>query len=113
MSNKLGVYLGRFSPFHVGHDVVVDTMVIDFDFKYEDVLLIIGSSTTQGSMRHMFDYSERRRWIKRVYPDLNIVGLADFPSSNDIWFQMLVDIINLKGRRIEDCVFYTGCMEDV
>lgn len=111
--DNLRVYIGRLSPMHIGHETVIDTMQIDAKFNDDNVLIILGSANTQGTMRHMFSYSERRRFIRGVYPDISIVPLPDCPNDNDTWFQMLEDIIHLKGRLIKDCVFYAGCMEDV
>ena len=113
MQNKLRVYLGRFSPMHLGHEYVIETMLIDADHDWTNCMIIIGSANTQQSLRHFFSYGERRSFILEHYPEARIAALPDFPNNNDDWFQAISDLITLKGHNVEDAWFYAGCQEDV
>lgn len=68
MKYKLGIYLGRFQPFHNGHKAIVDKMLEEC----EEVLIVIGSSDKKGTLRNPFPSWERAMMIKEVYPDSRV-----------------------------------------
>jgi hypothetical protein len=84
------------------------------DFGLDDSLLIIGSTSNTGSLRYLFSYCERRQLIKKLFPQLKIVGLADFFNLKE-WLAALDDLLSvafpLKSK--EDFIFLTGSDEDV
>jgi cytidyltransferase-like protein len=43
---KLGMYLGRFQPFHNGHKAIVDKMLEEC----EEVVIVVGSADKMGTM---------------------------------------------------------------
>lgn len=63
--HKLGMYLGRFQPFHNGHKAIVDKMLEEC----EQVLIVVSSSDKKGIFRNPFPSWERAMMIKEVYPD--------------------------------------------
>lgn len=109
-NKKFGIYIGRFSPLHKGHEAVIDQMIIDFG--YGNCLVLIGSPNAELSQRNIFPYLVRRQFVKRVYPYLNTLPLTDF-DDNFSWMTSIEDIISLLGYVKEDVVFYGGCQEDV
>lgn len=110
MEKKFGVFVGRFSPLHVGHEAVIKGMIEAFGL--ENCLIILGSSNAQISFRHLFSYEERRRFIKEIFGDIAVIGLPDYPT-NEEWILALDDILALLGISKEDVVFFGGCEEDV
>ncbi len=62
---KLGLYIGRFQPFHNGHASVVEKMLE----KCEKVLIAIGSAQEKGTMKNPFPAWERAAMISGVYED--------------------------------------------
>lgn len=111
MANSLKVYIGRFSPIHLGHIAIIDQMLDDAKI-FSDTLILIGSANTPQSLRHFFSYKERKDMIRLIYPNIDIAPLPDFPNKNDEWFDCILDLIILKGD-YTDVQFYAGCKEDV
>lgn len=56
---KLGMYLGRFQPFHNGHKAIVDRMLEEC----EKVLIVVGSSQEKGTVKNPFPAWERCQMI--------------------------------------------------
>lgn len=102
--------MGRFSPLHIGHEVVIKGMIDTFGV--ENCLIILGSSNAPISFRHIFSYEDRRRFIKEVFGDIAIVGLPDY-STNEEWLLALDDILALRNVDKGEVVFFGGCEEDV
>lgn len=108
---SFGVYCGRFNPIHAGHEVVINKMLCTFGFHRS--LLIIGSANTPQSLRHFFSYEERRALIKKLFPDLKVVGLGDFNTSDAEWMLALDDLLISAGTDPLKATFFGGCEEDV
>jgi nicotinamide mononucleotide adenylyltransferase len=108
---KLGVYVGRFSPLHLGHEAVIKSMLKTHGYK--NSVLVIGGSNHIVDERHPFSYNDRRNIIAHRYPKMAVVGIPDYESDAD-WLTALLDITNLKANSdYTDVVFYAGCAEDV
>ena len=75
-------------------------------------MVVIGSATAPQSMRHFFSYADRRGFLRELYPDLTVTGLADFPTDRE-WLLALDDQIALMRKPEESVVFFGGCREDV
>jgi bifunctional NMN adenylyltransferase/nudix hydrolase len=108
---KYGAYVGRFNPIHLAHKHVLAEML--HQHGPQNSLLIIGSANTPWSLRHFFSYDERRGFIKKMFPDVRIVGIPDFPNSDLIWLQALDDMLHAAGIDPEEVTFYGGCEEDM
>lgn len=111
--SPIGITVGRFCPLHLGHQRIIKQMINDVGPK--NSLIMIGSSNSPISWRVLFDYVDRRRWIKRIFPDIRVIGMPDAPNNDSMWFTMLDDYIssifsNIKNREV---IFYGGCSEDV
>ena len=110
--NKIGVFVGRLSPLHIGHEKIIDKMI-----EYcglENCIVFIGSSASPLSWRVLFSYNDRERWLRRLYgKDIRIVGMPDVLLSDTQWLEMLDDYINAIFPEEKDVVFYGGCSEDV
>jgi nicotinamide mononucleotide adenylyltransferase len=108
--NKFAVYCGRFNPIHVGHEAVINDMVK----KYGEIncLIVVGSSNADFSLRHFFNYQERRNFIKKLYPKIKIVGLPDFPTDEE-WLVALDDLITALGINPREAIYFGGCKEDI
>jgi cytidyltransferase-like protein len=72
---KLGMYLGRFQPFHNGHKSIVDKM---FE-ECEEVVIVIGSSDKKGTVKNPFPAWERASMIADIYGD-DIVDIVCIPD---------------------------------
>jgi bifunctional NMN adenylyltransferase/nudix hydrolase len=65
MDYKLAVFIGRFQPFHVGHQHVIDEALNIAD----KVLILIGSSFEPRSLRNPWFYAEREAMIRSCYTE--------------------------------------------
>ena len=106
----IGIYMGRFSPIHIGHEAVIEKMLE----KYGEVrsLILIGSINNPISARHLFSYKERRDFIKTLYPNLDIIPLPDHDSDEE-WLAMLRDILRSFTFHDKSIEFFAGSKEDV
>jgi HTH-type transcriptional repressor of NAD biosynthesis genes len=73
MSNKhkTGLTLGKFAPFHKGHQFVIETAIKEVDelivLIYDDPVINIPLTT-------------RARWIREIYPDIEVIEGANSPN---------------------------------
>jgi len=109
------VYLGRFSPFHLGHEMTLKKM-IDL-YGVESCLVMVGSSNSLND-RTPYTYEARKTMIQTIFPDVEIIPLPDIQperivfdgSTNDVW---LKNIGKIAEDRDEKFVFVGGSKEDV
>ncbi len=133
---RFGVYIGRFSPVHLGHQNMIETMINRFT-KHKQYLVLIGSCTEAPTLHNPFDYPQRVGFLKTLYPNLNVVGLPDVKGNDMLWRGILTDLIlyasgadimlpaegwaDKKVQTVEPLpsqktvipVFYGGCTEDL
>lgn len=65
---KRGFYVGRFQPYHFGHQAVIEQIVQDVD----ELIIGIGSAEVSHDLRHPFTAGERVLMITRALVDLEI-----------------------------------------
>jgi HTH-type transcriptional regulator, transcriptional repressor of NAD biosynthesis genes len=91
----LGITVGKFYPFHMGHDFLikqakaqVDKLVVIVSYKPEQVI--------RGEIR--------ANWIQEMHPDVEVIlGIDDLPANKwDLWSRRTFEL--LKGRQ-PDIVF--------
>lgn len=112
---KKYVYLGRFSPFHRGHERLL--CIARNNFGSENCLCIVGSSNSLNE-RTPYSYETRVKMIRTIFPDLEILPLPDVQpelsffdgSTNERW---LDQIERLARERQEEFVFVGGSREDL
>ena len=107
---KYGVFVGRFNPIHVGHEKVIDAMIKDVGI--ENCRLFIGSSGKEITIRNLFTYEQRVKFIRAIYLEINIAPLPDFPTDGE-WLTALDDLLKCSSFNPNDVYFYGGCKEDV
>ena len=104
--NKIGLYLGRFQPFHKGH-----LSVIQEAMKHCDHLIIaIGSAQEEATLKNPFSYTERVDMIydclEHYYPldfhKFTVIGIEDRNEYSDdsSWGKYLISTVEeLTGLR--------------
>jgi cytidyltransferase-like protein len=106
--SQMAVYVGRFSPLHLGHESVIRAMIDEVGSK--NILVVIGSATESHTDRNPYSYKERRSFIHAVFPDITIVPIGD--TSNDaVWMQQLDDLVSAFFRS-NSVVYYVGDRND-
>lgn len=111
MGQKVGVFIGRMCPIHKGHMKIIQQMIDDNGI--DNCLALLGSAASHLKLRVMFNYADRRRWVKRLFPDLRIMGIPDFPDSDVVWMGMVDDAVNAVFPNATNITFYGGSTEDV
>lgn len=90
----IALICGRFQPFTVGHESLVDTAKKLCD----RVLILVGSAQEVATERNPFDIQTRIEMIKEIYGDSVIVKpLNDLTNENDItpeWGKYVLDNCN-------------------
>lgn len=91
-----GLTLGKYAPFHRGHQYVIETALAEVD---EMVVLIYDTHVTPIPL------SVRANWIRTLYPQVTVIEAWDGPEgySNERAFEIQQEeyiIKMLNGRRI-------------
>lgn len=90
------VFIGRFQPFHEGHQRVVDRALS----LSKKVILLLGSSNVARSPRNPWTFIERVDMIASVYPEEVAAGrivmrpLGDFTYNDTEWVAQTQQIVN-------------------
>lgn len=119
---KIGVFVGRLCPIHIGHQTTIDEMLKDCG--YDNSLIILGSVGQKATFRVLFSYMQRKNWIRNIYGQkLKVVGIPDFPNDNTSWLNMIDDLVyatfsHLSAEKAAslddlDIIFYGGSVNDL
>lgn len=102
----VGLVVGRFNHFHKGHEFLVETGLKICD----RVLVLVGSSQEQGTLRNPFSVSTRIEMIKEVYGDKVIVrDLPDMTHEEDItpeWGRYVLDHVKYHIYKKPEIMIY-------
>lgn len=69
---RTGLTLGKYAPFHAGHQLVIETALAEMDCV---VVLIYGCPETTDT-----PLSVRAQWIRDLYPDVEVIEAPDGPT---------------------------------
>lgn len=109
------VFLGRFAPLQLGHQLVIDSLVAKYGIA--KVLLLIGSSDSYN-IRTPYTFKERQAMIRSVYPSIRTAPLPDINSAqihfdgstNSLW---LDSIQRLEKKMSAKFIFVGGSQADL
>ncbi len=73
MSKPTCLFLGRFQPYHTGHQMVIQGMVK----LCKKVIIGIGSSDKSGTSENPYTAQERKEMIQQALQDQDIIPLFD------------------------------------
>ena len=68
---KVGLTLGKYAPFHKGHEYVINRMLDEMD---EVIVLIYDTDVTSISL------PVRAEWIRKLYPDVTVIEAWNGPK---------------------------------
>jgi bifunctional NMN adenylyltransferase/nudix hydrolase len=97
VSPSLGLFIGRFQPFHLGHEFIVKEALERVDF----LLIVIGSSTVPRSLKNPFSIEERVYLVEEnlkffLSPkDAKRVSVAAVPDFKDdeSWTRAIAEVL--------------------
>jgi len=104
LRKQLTVFIGRFSPFHLGHEEVLLRALE----SSEVVLLVIGSAKKSRSIKTPFTAEERKGFITEWYKTkmrlsnkelgtLDIALVEDYPYSDSEWISRVqAEVLNTR-----------------
>lgn len=115
----VGVYIGRFQPFHRGH---LATLTAALE-KFDHVILVFGSATSAPTLKNPWTASERFKMVSLSLPSLPqnkllTIFQGDNKASDIEWANTLKatvsDAVAMLKATIEDeyKVYLTGCKKD-
>lgn len=97
---EIGVQLGRFAPYHRGHEKLTQALIDRFGI--ENSLILAGSSNNFNWEKTPFTYEQRAEMIRAVFPNIKIEPLPDSQpqlatpdlaeSSLDRWLKQIHDL---------------------
>ena len=86
MSNKVGIFIGRFQPIHMGHVHAIGVAAS----QVKTLIVMVGSANQCRSIKNPWNYAERKQMIAAKLRTANInnvhiVPLNDHPYSDSQW----------------------------
>lgn len=90
VTGERGAFVGRFQPFHRGHHRVVR----DYVDRFDDLVIVVGSSMAARTPRNPLSAAERARIIRACHPGRPIVFLPDESRGEagyEAWANRLID----------------------
>ena len=105
--SKLGVFIGRFSPFHAGHMYVLQRAL----HRYDAVVVLVGTSGETRTTKNPWNFLERQSMIaeyvkdycgsnSRMYSRLRILPLYDYPYNDHLWIKGVQDAVEHAKRTL-------------
>lgn len=94
------VFIGRFQPFHLGHEAIVREGLKQAD----EVIIVVGSSFAARNVRNPFTFEERKAMIKSVFPENNVkvVPVSDYPYNDNKWVAAVQSAVMSNIKFIAD-----------
>lgn len=89
------VFIGRFQPFHLGHESVVrEALEIS-----NHIIILVGSSYQPPSFRNPWNFEERSEFIRASFSKeendrISIEPLLDYMYSDQQWIKSIQQIVN-------------------
>lgn len=95
MADKYNLFIGRFQPFHKGHEELINTVL------QKGKKVLIGLRETGIDENNPYTYEERAEMIRDVYPDKDNVKIIKIPDIEAVCYGRKVgyDIMRI---RLED-----------
>ena len=90
-SKRYGIVVGRFMPFHIGHNAIIQDIIRDGRIP----VIILGGMGKEDE-RHPLSYDDRVKLIKKVYPmGCKFIGIRDQDNWTE-WYnsvkQAMIDL---------------------
>jgi len=88
------IFIGRFQPFHIGHEHVIRQAL-----KLSDkVIVIVGSAYQPRTVRNPWDFNERESLIRSVFSKeenrkILTFPLLDYTYNNQLWIKSIQQLV--------------------
>jgi nicotinamide-nucleotide adenylyltransferase len=98
---KVAVFIGRFQPFHEGHEFAIRKAMEKYD-----VIIGIGSAQEAATSKNPFTFAERARMIRKKIPGARIFAVDDV-GDDAKWEKQVQEKVE-KGFGVKIDVAITG-----
>lgn len=104
---NVGLYLGRFQPLHVGHQIIIERMLREC----ERGIVAIGSAQENGTERNPLSYEFRKLLIEKTFQEygdrLVIIPIYDRAQYSDdaSWGDCLFKQVHEQSSILPDVVY--------
>jgi nicotinamide mononucleotide adenylyltransferase len=82
---EYGVYLGRFQPFHNGHNATIQEIILAGLRP-----IIIMGSIEKIDERNPLSFEERVDLIRKIYPGIIIIPVKDYENWDE-WYEKIIE----------------------
>jgi len=97
---KYGVIIGRFQPFHKGHEYIVRS-IIEKGYK---PIIMIGSPNVKNE-KNPLSFEKRKELIEMIFDDVIIEPLED-NANWDIWYEDILRILKKYTNDLNEVTFF-------
>lgn len=118
-NKKVAIFIGRFQPFHLGHQHVVEKAYQSN--KYKQIVFLLGSAEQARTPKNPFTFEERKKMISSTLDSLqidnkeeikvNILPIHDFIYDNQKWIAEVQNQIASVVKE-EDEIVLIGNIKD-
>lgn len=89
------IFIGRFQPFHLGHESIVKDALTQTD----KIIILVGSPYQPRTVRNPWDYNERERFIRANFSDeenrrILVLPLMDNIYNEAAWIRSVQQIVS-------------------
>ncbi|NTV24058.1 MAG: adenylyltransferase/cytidyltransferase family protein, partial [Nanoarchaeota archaeon] len=87
----IGLYIGRFQPFHNGHLKYIQRCLSFCD----RIILVLGTIEEHGTEKNPFPVDERKRMITSalktagIYEKVMMLTAKDIPGDDEAWYRQV------------------------
>ena len=99
---KTGFTIGKFAPFHKGHEFLIGTALNEVDELY----VVVYDTPKLG-----FDINSKAKWIKDRFPEVKIIKAFESPSKyglDDESVKIQMEYLEKQIKNINPNVFYSS-----
>jgi len=90
VKQKIAIFVGRFAPFHNGHEKILNHC----NQNYDKTLVFVGSSNKRRTLKNPFSPEQIKEWILSSSNENTIVQFAkDFLYNDMKWITQIEDIV--------------------
>lgn len=103
-TTKYGMILGRFQPFHYGHQHIVNEVLLDGLTP----IIFIGDDSGDNKTRNPLSYFQRKELIQLIYPNTEIIFIQLYDKNNwTDWFDSIGHLaVGHSGRHRHELMLY-------
>ncbi len=89
------IFIGRFQPFHLGHESVVRQALSLCD----KIIILVGSPYQPRTVRNPWDFNERERFVRSVFSDeenrhILVLPIMDNIYNEAVWIKSVQQIVS-------------------